>query len=176
MLRIWPHRAMAENAEPDARAGRISFTLVFLRLLVCSFGFLAAVLIAGLVGTFALYRGLEGDAAYEAAFIGTAILAVLAAAYSALLPFGALIIITEAFRIRGVLVYAIGGMAVALYHGLVAIGADVGLTDRRLVIAAATGIVGGCVYWLVAGRSAGAYRERRYPARASSIEPESPEA
>jgi hypothetical protein len=47
---------------------------------VCAF--LVAVVAAGLVGTFALYRGLEGDPAYEAFYWGTAFLAVFAVAHA----------------------------------------------------------------------------------------------
>lgn len=152
---------MASEA-PAYRDGRVSFTLIFLRFLVCTFAFLFAVLVAGLVGTFALYRGLEGDPAYEAFYWGTAILAVFAAAHTTFLPSALAIILTEALRLRGAVVFGLAGALVGMYGALDALGPGIGLSDRRMLIAAAAGIVGGLAYWLIAGRRAGAYRERRY--------------
>ncbi|MBO6676236.1 MAG: hypothetical protein JJ908_15825 [Rhizobiales bacterium] len=156
--------------------GRVSFTLVFLRSLLCLFAFLVAVLAAGLVGTFALYRGLEGDEAYEAFYWGTAILAVFAIAHTAFLPSVIVVLATEVFRLRSMVIFGVAGGLVGLYSATFALGSQVYLADRRVLIAAAVGIVGGFVYWLIAGRTAGAYRERRYSIPASVNAPGSPEA
>lgn len=104
MLSVWqrsrllPKMADQPPALPSGTVeGRVSFTLVFLRSLLCLFAFLVAVLAAGLVGTFALYRGLEGDEAYEAFYWGTAILAVFAIAHTAFLPSVIVVLATEVF-------------------------------------------------------------------------------
>jgi hypothetical protein len=87
----------------------------------------------------------------------------------ALLPAAIVIAIAEAFRLRSVLLYAaVGGLGLlALYYGA-------GFTDRmsggpmsrETEIVAAAGIVAGLVYWLLAGRNAGKWRE---PAQAAPV-------
>jgi hypothetical protein len=81
--------------------------------------------------------------------------------FSALL----LIVLTEALRVRSPLFYAAaGGLGlVALYYGLglVERGPGAGaLTGRELEIMAGAGIAAGFVYWAIAGRKAGAWREQ----------------
>jgi len=83
----------------------------------------------------------------------------------ALLPALAILAIAEGFRWRSVLIYAgLGGaLALLLYYGLglagIALEADGGdLLGRQREVLAAAGIAGGLVYWLMAGRRAGAWR------------------
>jgi hypothetical protein len=79
--------------------------------------------------------------------------------------------ITEAFYIRGALTYAVGGglVGLACYLGLVPFDPDSlrfeGIVRRHLEIMTGAGIVGGLIYWMIAGRNAGAWREppRRPP-------------
>src|SRR5262249_38810020 len=80
------------------------------------------------------------------------------------------IAISEVARMRSFIYYGVGGALVALasYYG-----SDVSLqlentTDvtpvaNALQLAAAAGILGGLTYWLIAGRNAGLWRERRVP-------------
>jgi Na+/proline symporter len=90
----------------------------------------------------------------------------------ALLPALIVVLITEAFNVRGALTYAIGGAVVgaACYLGLVPFDPDTfqfqGIVRRHLEIMTGAGIVGGLVYWLIAGRTAGSWREppRKLPA------------
>jgi hypothetical protein len=89
----------------------------------------------------------------------------------ALLPAMIIALITEAFSIRGVLAYAIGGALVGLagYLSLVPFDTDTlrfeGIVRRQMEIMTGAGIVAGLVYWMVAGRNAGAWRSppRRPP-------------
>ena len=87
----------------------------------------------------------------------------------ALLPALIVVLITEAFYIRGVLTYAIGGAIVgaACYLGLVPFDPDTlqfnGIIRRHLEIMTGAGIVAGLVYWMIAGRNAGAWREPQRP-------------
>ena len=169
----WPNMADQPPALPPvAGEGRVSLTLIFLRFLLCFGAFLVAVVAAGLVGTFALYRGLEGDPAYEAFYWGTAFLAVFAVAHLAFLPAALVAVASEVFRLRGVVVFALGGALVGLYCALQGLEPVAGIEDRRVLIAAAAGIAGGFVYWLIAGRTAGAYRERRYRVPSGPASPE----
>jgi hypothetical protein len=83
----------------------------------------------------------------------------------ALLPALIVVLITEAFYIRGALTYAVGGAIVgaACYLGLVPFDPQTmqfdGIVRRHLEIMTGAGIVAGLVYWMVAGRTAGNWRE-----------------
>jgi hypothetical protein len=71
------------------------------------------------------------------------------------LPILICVLITEAFSIRSILAYAVaGGVGGALYG----VGFLTGI-QNAVQSSAAAGIMGGLVYWLVAGRNAGAWRE-----------------
>src|SRR5919205_952755 len=83
----------------------------------------------------------------------------------ALLPALVVVLITEAFYIRSVLAYAVGGAIVgaACYLGLVPFDTETlqfdGIIRRHLEIMTGAGIVAGLVYWMIAGRRAGAWRK-----------------
>ena len=96
----------------------------------------------------------------------------------ALLPALVVMLITEAFSIRSALAYAIGGalVGVACYLGLVPFDPATlhfdGIIRRHLEIMTGAGIVGGMMYWLVAGRNAGAWRDP--PRRRAPLPPSQP--
>lgn len=85
----------------------------------------------------------------------------------ALVPAMLVVAITEAFYIRRALTYALGGAAVGLacYLGLLPFDLATmhfdGIVRRELEIMTGAGIVAGMVYWIIAGRNAGAWREPR---------------
>jgi hypothetical protein len=89
----------------------------------------------------------------------------------ALLPALIVVLITEAFYVRSVLAYAIGGALVgaACYLGLVPFDPETmrfdGIVRRHLEIMTGAGIVAGLVYWVIAGRTAGAWRVPPKPLR-----------
>ena len=74
------------------------------------------------------------------------------------------VLITEAFSIRSVLIYAVGGAIVgaACYLGLVPFDTSTmrfeGIVRRHLEVMTGAGIVAGFIYWLIAGRNAGVWR------------------
>ena len=79
------------------------------------------------------------------------------------------LLITEAFYIRRLLIYAIGGGLAGspCYLAFVPFDTDAmrftGIVRRHLEVMAGAGIVGGLVYWMIAGRNAGVWRRpRRY--------------
>ena len=82
-----------------------------------------------------------------------------------------MVLITEAFYIRSVLAYAVGGAIVgaACYLGLIPFDPETlrfdGIVRRHLEIMTGAGIVAGLIYWMIAGRSAGAWREPPPPLR-----------
>lgn len=89
----------------------------------------------------------------------------------ALLPAMIVVAITETFCIRGALTYAVGGGIVGLgcYLGLVPFDPETlrfeGIVRRHLEIMTGAGIVAGMVYWMIAGRNAGAWRMPLPPLR-----------
>jgi hypothetical protein len=99
-----------------------------------------------------------------AAFIGTMFTGAVG-----LLPLVILIAIAEAFKIRALLAYAAGGALMLLvgYYGsgLAAQSYEESIdhppppVSRETELAAAAGVVFGLVYWVLAGRNAGRWRE-----------------
>jgi len=78
------------------------------------------------------------------------------------------IVIAEAARLRNFLYYGVGGALVGLasYFGSdisvrLENTTDVTPVGHTLQLAAAAGIIGGLVYWVVAGRNAGRWRDSR---------------
>jgi hypothetical protein len=77
--------------------------------------------------------------------------------------------VTEAFSIRSALAYAVGGALVGLacYLGLVPFDPETlrfeGIVRRHLEIMTGAGIIAGLVYWMIAGRTAGAWRQPLRP-------------
>ena len=145
------------------------------RLFVIFFAFLAACLMAGIIVVGAvLYPEFSDFGSGE--IDQSAINVVLGFGFIflsgfALLPALVVVLITEAFYIRRVLAYAIGGAIVgaACYLGLTPFDPQTmqfdGIVRRHLEIMTGAGIVAGLVYWMIAGRTAGAWREPPPPLR-----------
>jgi hypothetical protein len=96
-----------------------------------------------------------GDLAIVA--VGTPIIGAVAA-----LPTALVVAIAEGFAWRSVILYAAlgGALALALSYGLDMPGIaqpDTYIANERQLLAA-SGIAGGLVYWLFAGRSAGSWK------------------
>src|SRR5712692_2504777 len=145
------------------------------RLFVILFGFLAACLVAGMIVVGAVLFPEFSDLGTGPVDPG-ALNIVLGFGFIfisgfALLPAMIVVAITEAFYIRGVFTYAVGGAIVgaACYLGLVPFDPQTmqfdGIVRRHLEIMTGAGIVAGLVYWMVAGRSAGNWREPPRPLR-----------
>ena len=84
------------------------------------------------------------------------------------LPLFLLVVLAESFRLRSILLYSgAGAIAMLLGYFVSGFAQHVDATSAQLpisqeaAIAAAAGIVFGLVYWLLAGRKAGAWRIRR---------------
>ena len=145
------------------------------RLFVVFFAFLAACFAAGAIVVVAvLYpefsdldvREIDPSALHVVLGFGFIFISGFA-----LLPALIVVLITEAFSIRGMLTYAVGGAIVgaACYLGLVPFDPDTlrfeGIVRRHLEIMTGAGIVAGIVYWMIAGRRAGAWRDPPRPLR-----------
>lgn len=139
------------------------------RLFAIGVAFLFACFIAGLIVVIAIlfpeFSDLGGGPIDQGALNVLIGFGFIFVSGFALVPAMLIALITEAFAIRSVLAYAIGGGAVgaACYLGLVPFDPDTfqfdGIVRRHLEIMTGAGIVGGLVYWLIAGRSAGAWRQ-----------------
>jgi len=145
------------------------------RLFVILFAFLAACFVAGMIVVGAVLYPEISD--LETGMIDQdAINVVLGFGFIflsgfALLPALIVVLITEAFSIRSMLAYAVGGALVgaACYLGLVPFDPQTlqfdGIVRRHLEIMTGAGIVAGLVYWMIAGRTAGAWRNPPPPLR-----------
>jgi hypothetical protein len=145
------------------------------RLFVIFFAFLAACLVAGMIVVSAVlfpeFSELGAGPIDQGALNIVLGFGFIFISGFALLPAMIVAAITEAFSIRGVLTYAVGGglVGLACYLGLVPFDPDTlrfeGIVRRHLEIMTGAGIVAGLVYWMIAGRNAGAWREPRRPLR-----------
>ena len=139
------------------------------RLIVILFACLLASFTAGLVVSLAILIPVVGDLALGPFGEGTfgvlvAFGAIFVSAY-ALVPVLLVIVCAEAFSIRALLFYAIAGGLLGAVLYLNYSGWDGraftagGFARRELEIMAAAGIAAGFVYWAIAGRNAGKWRE-----------------
>jgi len=113
-------------------------------------------------GFFASF-GLESPQAQSAVMWTVVGLGALVIFAVGLLPTLLAIVITEGFALRSIVIYGVIGaaLALAMAYGLnfgdyiAAAGSD---AAREREVFAASGIAGGLVYWLFAGRRAGAWK------------------
>ncbi len=107
--------------------------------------------------------GLQSPQAQSAAMWTVVGLGALAIFAIGLLPTLLIIVITEGFALRSVVIYGVigGALALTMAYGLnfgdIIAAADSGASREREVFAA-SGIAGGLVYWLFAGRRAGSWK------------------
>jgi hypothetical protein len=138
-------------------------------LFAIAFGFLFAGMVAGLIVAFAILFP-EISALDTGMIDPNAINVLLGFGFIfvsgfALLPALIVVVITETFNIRSVLAYAFGGAVVGLacYLGLIPFDPATmqfnGIVRRHLEVMTGAGIVAGLIYWLIAGRNAGRWRQ-----------------
>jgi hypothetical protein len=138
------------------------------RLFVILFAFLAACFVAGMIVVVAVlfpeFSDLDAGPVDPAALNIVLGFGFIFVSGFALLPAMIVVAITETFYIRRVLAYALGGglVGLACYLGLVPFDTVTlrfdGIVRRHLEIMTGAGIVAGLVYWMIAGRNAGAWR------------------
>lgn len=147
------------------------------RIVVIVFSLIVASIAVGLAIAIGLlgpqWHAFGGDIGERVTFWSVAAVGTAFTGAIGLLPLMILIVLAEAFRIRSLLINAAAGAAllVAGYYGSglarpsyeESIDHPPPPIPRQAEIAAAAGAVGGLVYWLIAGRNAGRWRERRGP-------------
>lgn len=133
---------------------------LFLRFFVVMFALCLGSLAAGATYFAAANSfGAEFDQSYNGHFYWIFIFSALAWStiffFWSYIPIFIAVLIAEAFSIRSALIYAVAGGAGGALYGY-SLLSDI---PHGIQSAAAGGIVGGLVYWLFAGRSAGRWRE-----------------
>jgi hypothetical protein len=139
------------------------------RIIVIFFAFIVATMAAGIVLAIGIispdWAGADSDPFERVSFFMFAFFATSFVGAAATLPALVLIVFAETARMRSLLYYGIAGAVVGLaaYFGSDVSGRLENTTDvvpvgHALQLAAAAGIIGGLVYWLIAGRRAGAWR------------------
>jgi len=145
------------------------------RIFVIFFALIVAMLVSGIVLAIGIiapdWPWLDSDPVERITFFAVSFFATSFVGASAFVPAVLLIVVAEVMRLRSLLYYAAAGAVVGLTSYL---GSNVELrlentTDvspvfHPLQLAAAAGIVGGLAYWLLAGRTAGRWREPAQPA------------
>jgi hypothetical protein len=143
------------------------------RIFVIIFAVMLASAAAGIAIAFGLFgpqwHSVSGDVGERMVFWGTAFIAAGFAGAVGFLPLVIMIAIAESLKIRSLLVHAAAGAAL-LALGYQFSGAPSRYEEsidhpppavsRETEIAAAAGAVFGLVYWAIAGRKAGRWRER----------------
>jgi phosphotransferase system glucose/maltose/N-acetylglucosamine-specific IIC component len=145
---------------------------LFGRIIGIFFALIVAIVAAGIVLAIGIvapdWAGVDSDPFERVSFFIVSFFATSFVGAVAMLPALVVIIISEAARLRNFLYYGVGGALVGLasYYGSdisvrLENTTDVAPVGNTLQLAAAAGIVGGVVYWLIAGRNAGRWREPR---------------
>ncbi|MGY4328502.1 hypothetical protein ACVWWG_002919 [Bradyrhizobium sp. LB7.2] len=145
------------------------------RLIVIFIGFLAACFVGGMIVVVALlfpeFADLGAGPVDQGAIDILLGFGFIFVSGFALVPAAVIVAITEALYIRSALAYIRSALAyaggggivgLACYLGLIPFHPDTlqfeGVVRRHLEIMTGAGIVAGIVYWLIAGRNAGAWR------------------
>jgi len=139
---------------------------IFVRLVVLSLGYLLACVSAAIVFTLGTFSATDDDLLSQIPSVALWTLIgieVVIMAALAMLPALLVIALAEGFVWRSVIVYGVlgGVLALALGYGIDFagyLGGPNSIVAREREVLAAAGIAGGLTYWLIAGRSAGAWK------------------
>jgi hypothetical protein len=153
---------------PDTYRGFTAVWGLTAQAIMAFLGYVAACFAAATFATFAIsstgLADVRGE--WEQLFQVTLFIVStgIGALVSAFWPFVVVLVITEAFKLRGFVVHLVAGALVGLIYGLPVAeflaGAPLpALRVKALQLAVASGAVGGFVYWMVAGRTAGRWLE-----------------
>jgi hypothetical protein len=139
------------------------------RIVVVMIALLIALMAAGValtIGVIVPDFGLDTDPVERIVFFTFAFFATSFVGAVAMLPALLAIVFAEAARMRSFLYYGVCGALIGLiaYYGSdistrLENTTDINPVGHALQLAAAAGIIGGLVYWLIAGRNAGKWRD-----------------
>jgi hypothetical protein len=143
------------------------------RVFVIFFAFLIACVAAGMTIALGLLAGewqlLQTDPVAQGTFWVASFLGTSFAGAASFMPLLLVVILAEAFRLRSAIFYALAGIAIAFlayyswgfwnpYEESID---QPGPIARGVELVLAAGVVFGLTYWLVAGRKAGAWLDRK---------------
>jgi hypothetical protein len=139
------------------------------RIVVIIFALIVASMAAGIALAIGImvpdWPAMDSDPVERVSFFVVSFFATSFVGAVAMAPAALLIVLAEALRIRSIIYYGVAGALVGLasYFGSdisvrLENTTDVTPVGHALQLAAAAGIIGGVVYWLIAGRRAGAWR------------------
>jgi hypothetical protein len=139
------------------------------RIVVIFFALIVASMAAGIALAIGImvpdWPAMDTDPVERVQFFVVSFFATSFVGAVAMAPAVLLIVLAEALRMRSVIYYGVAGALVGLasYFGSdisvrLENTTDVTPVGHALQLAAAAGIIGGVVYWLIAGRRAGAWR------------------
>lgn len=152
----------------DDYRGLTAIWAVTAQAIMAMLGYLAACFAAAAFATFVLMNVdiAALDQNWETTFktvlfLGTIYVAILVAAFW---PFLIALVVTEAFRLRDFIAHLVAGVLVGAAYGLplsaIFSGAEMpDISLEALQLAIACGGLGGIVYWVIAGRTAGKWTE-----------------
>ncbi len=147
------------------------------RFIVIVFAVMVASMAAGMAIAMGVlgpqWHSFSGDFVERGMFWGTAFVGAVATGAIGLLPLAILIALAESFKIRSLVANMAAGAVMLLlgYYGSglappsyeESIDHPPSPVSREAEIAAASGAVFGLIYWAIAGRNAGRWRERNGP-------------
>jgi hypothetical protein len=139
------------------------------RIVVIIFALIVASMAAGVALAIGIvapdWAAMDSDPVERVFFFTASFFATSYVGAVAMAPAFVLIVLAEAARIRSFIYYGVAGALVGLasYFGSnislrLENTTDMPPVEHALQLAAAAGIIGGVVYWLIAGRKAGAWR------------------
>ena len=149
----------------------ILFFRVLTRLFVLAFAYILATL-AGLATIAAAIWGWqvnyidfasqtpEQDIVNLFAYSTIGIFAYVSILYVAATPAAVYGLVTEGLAWQSLTIHILGGGAIALYLLLIANNPTTQPPQQDIIITLAAGFVAGFTYWLIAGRSAGSWRNK----------------
>ena len=140
------------------------------RFFVILFSLLFAILAAGIALAIGIMApelfSVSSDPVEKFMFFAAAFFATSFVGAIAFVPAVVLIAIAESFNIRSIFYYALGGgliAAIPWYSADISVRlentTDISPVNYGLQLVVAAGIIGGFVYWLLAGRKAGLWKD-----------------
>jgi hypothetical protein len=145
------------------------FLFLAWRFCVITIGFVAAILASGLFVALLLTHGYENAGTGSGLVLSVAVMSSFIG-YFAFLPAMPFIVWAELAGKRDWLFYALAGGAIAILLSALSWGAErpIGGDPVFSLIMLGAALIGGFAYWLVAGRSAGRWRDAIAPAPSGS--------
>ena len=143
--------------------GRIIVVFIAFAIAILAVG---VALTIGIIGPDWFGSAGEADPFERLQFFVLAFFATSFVGYFSLLPAFLLIVLAEGARLRSFLYYGVCGALIGLmsYYGSnismqLENTTDISPVPFSMQLVAASGIIGGLVYWLIAGRNAGRWRD-----------------